>query len=931
MKKSWIVDTIIGLFITLLVVGLAYWKTPFTESLENKLYDLRLKYSPKAAVSDQIILVAIDEQSIASVGRWPWPRSYVAQMIDAIAAGEPKVIGVNILYVEPDQNQGLTAVRQLKETYVTTLMENQPLIEKALKTKDKKKQTANEMLLQPFTDFIELLSQSEVELDNDAKLAQTLTETPNLVLPIFFSVDKPLAEEPDDSKESLKNYQIVQAEEDPQVKSDSVFTGYTPLLPLPEFSQNVAGMGHSNIFPDLDGSVRRDALFVSYKGQYFPSLSLEMSRVAMGLKLADVKIKLGQELVLGPNRIPLDRDNRLLINYSGPWNTIKMVSAVDILAEKVPAEAFKGKIVLIGTMATGIGTLFVVPVEATYPANGILVNVIQNIMGQNYISRPIWAPKMELAVLGIIGLLVIALLPHLKAKWGALVTVLVLAAIIGPGIYLFTVKRMWIKIFYSVSLMGLAYVVVTVRRFFFTERRKELVEAESIETNKMLGLSFQGQGMLDMAFEKFRKCPVDNAMKELLYNLALDFERKRQFGKAVAIYEHISKVDAGYKDIKDRQKNAKTASEGGIVTGLGGPSKKEGTIVMEGASVKPTLGRYEIEKELGRGAMGIVYLGKDPKINRQVAIKTVKFDDDVDEATAKEIKARFFREAESAGTLNHPNIIRIYDAGEDNEISYIAMELLDGEDLKKYGEKANLLPVNQVLEYVALVADGLDYAHANGVVHRDIKPANIMRLKDGTLRITDFGIARITASSKTQTGTVMGTPSYMSPEQVAGKKVDGRADLFSLGVMLYEMLTGEKPFEGDSLATLLFRISGEQHPDPTLKANDRVTRGMKMIIDKALMKTPEQRYQRGRDFAGDLREIIKNANAIPSIAGADAPAPTAPATPSASYSETLPLTAATTPVPPPPASKPAPSSTDTVRMPPAPKEPESPDSTLKIK
>ncbi|MCX5788991.1 MAG: serine/threonine-protein kinase [Elusimicrobia bacterium] len=204
---------------------------------------------------------------------------------------------------------------------------------------------------------------------------------------------------------------------------------------------------------------------------------------------------------------------------------------------------------------------------------------------------------------------------------------------------------------------------------------------------------------------------------------------------------------------------------------------------------KRTLGRYVIEKELGRGGMGVVYLGRDPRVNRFVAIKTIELEGGEDAAAVKEGRERFFREAESAGTLNHPNIVRIYDAGEEKGVAYIAMELLEGEDLLRFARKGALLPPPVAMEYVALVADALDYAHQQGIVHRDIKPANIMRLRDGTVRVADFGIAHVTTASKTGSGKVIGTPSYMSPEQVAGRKVDGRSDLFSLGIALFELLT----------------------------------------------------------------------------------------------------------------------------------------------
>ena len=346
------------------------------------------------------------------------------------------------------------------------------------------------------------------------------------------------------------------------------------------------------------------------------------------------------------------------------------------------------------------------------------------------------------------------------------------------------------------------------------EKKKELIEVSAIETNKMLGLSFQGQGMLDLSFEKFRNCPVDDTMKELLYNLALDFERKRQFNKAVAVYGHIAAKEPGYKDIQDKIKMLTKASDGAVFGGSIGKTG-ESTMLVAGSSTIPTLGRYEITKELGKGAMGIVYLGRDPKINRTVAIKTLRFEEGTQEGILKEMKERFFREAQAAGNLSHPNIVKIYDAGEEQDIAYMAMELLKGDDLKKWASKDNLLPVEKALEYMATSAEALDYAHKNGVIHRDIKPANIMLLEDGTLRVADFGIARIQASSKTATGTVLGTPYYMSPEQIAGKKVDGRADLFSLGVTMYELLTGERPWKGgEAVGTLFFQISSDPCPDP---------------------------------------------------------------------------------------------------------------------
>ena len=268
-----------------------------------------------------------------------------------------------------------------------------------------------------------------------------------------------------------------------------------------------------------------------------------------------------------------------------------------------------------------------------------------------------------------------------------------------------------------------------------------------------------------------------------------------------------------------------------------------------------TLGRYKVLKELGRGAMGVVYLGKDPTIQRFVAIKTMRLDEADDAGKAEEAKARFFREAESTGRLAHPNIVTIYDAGEEHDLGYIAMELLDGTPLREWSRKPNLMPVDRLLSVLATVADALDYAHQQGVIHRDIKPANIMVTKDQTVKVMDFGIAKMASSAKTQTNVVLGTPAYMSPEQIAGKKVDGRSDIFSLGVVLFEMLAGRPPFTADNLSALLFAIAHNPHQSITVVRPD-LPPSLKRVLDQALQKDPALRFRRAGEFAQALRTCL---------------------------------------------------------------------------
>lgn len=263
------------------------------------------------------------------------------------------------------------------------------------------------------------------------------------------------------------------------------------------------------------------------------------------------------------------------------------------------------------------------------------------------------------------------------------------------------------------------------------------------------------------------------------------------------------------------------------------------------------LGRYEVLGELGQGAMGVVYKARDPLIDRIVAIKTINLGLALDEK--EEYESRFYQEAKAAGRLSHPNIVTIYDVGKNGDVAYIAMEFLQGRELRDIMNEDGLLPITQVLDIAAQVALGLDYAHEHDIVHRDVKPSNVMVVRDGHVKITDFGIARMASSAvQTQTGMVLGSPKYMSPEQVTGKTIDRRSDVFSLGVMLYEMLTGQAPFNGDNVNAIMYQTLNAI-PAPPNSLNPAVPEMVNFIVAKALAKKMEDRYQNAKDLAVDLR------------------------------------------------------------------------------
>jgi serine/threonine protein kinase len=266
------------------------------------------------------------------------------------------------------------------------------------------------------------------------------------------------------------------------------------------------------------------------------------------------------------------------------------------------------------------------------------------------------------------------------------------------------------------------------------------------------------------------------------------------------------------------------------------------------------IGRYKILGELGRGAMGVVYKAEDPNLDRVVALKTIILDKDAEGRA--EYHKRFFLEAKAAGKLTHPNLVTVYDFGEVDDVAYLAMELLEGTDLRKRVQEGPAIPAAEAVEIALQVAEGLAFAHKRGIVHRDIKPANIMLLERGPAKITDFGLARMrVADHKTSTGIVLGTPRYMSPEQISGQPVDQRSDIFSLGIVLWEMLTGRRLFSGTEMAQVSHSITFDEHEPPT-RVNPDLPAMLDFVVARALKKDPAVRYQDASELAADLRTCL---------------------------------------------------------------------------
>lgn len=471
----------------------------------------------------------------------------------------------------------------------------------------------------------------------------------------------------------------------------------------------------------------------------------------------------------------------------------------------------------------------------------------KRILDDPFMAQPRFSRYAELGLLLFLGGGMSFLSPRLSESKRLYLFGALLVISLGIAVCTAVTLHSWLRTAPIITTVAAIYLAIT----FYRASAFETVTQENFQANKALGLELQRQGYLDQAFERFRGCRFDQETRELLYRLGLEYEERGVAGKALMVYELIKEKDAW--DVQDRIKRIKSdklpdASPEQL------PNRQVG-FSESLVQARKMIGRYQIMEKLGKGTMSVVFKGLDPKINRPVAIKIIRFSDEFDEDMIKEIRERFVREVEIAGRLSHPGIVTVYDVGEDQDLTYMAMEYLEGENLTPYCSKENKLPLTKVLDLVAKVSDALDYAHQNGVIHRDIKPANIMLLKNGGIKITDFGIAKGISSIRTKTGVILGTPNYMSPEQIMGHKIDARTDIFSLGVLFFQLLTGQLPFHGGNLSELLYHITQAPHPS-VRQIESRIPKACDQIIDKALAKSPKDRFKSAGQMSRYLSMLI---------------------------------------------------------------------------
>ena len=831
-KPIWKARWLPGLVVTLLCL-LAAGSEPLSR-LDWAAYDLSVGFASGRPVDDNVVVIGVDEASLQQLGPWPWPRDRFAQLVAQLHSARAAVIALAIPFDSAENLHGLDYLRHLQHDY------------------------GDEARVR------EVLARAEAGLDSDGALGRAARKAGNVVfgMPYRFSASSRNDQLPP-LDESVSAFALRDVAANRPAWFDfvpSVLTARTTAAdrlypPVAAIAAGAAGIGHLNGYPMAGGSLRAAPLVLQYGDRFFPSFCLLVAAHSLKLDRTHLTAAPGRGVQLDGSTFHTDPAMQAYPRYyrgrdgKSPFTTY---SFADVYGKQVSAAEFRGKIVLIGLTVPSLVEMVDTPIGETMAPVVASAHVVSSLLNNDLFSVPEWAVWAQIAVLLVVGLYLMFVLPRFRFGTGLALSMVLLFLLANAHFMLMASQSLWLPLMAPTVALIAGVIVLALRRVL--DERSMQLRGELDQAHRNLGQMLQSQGQFDPAFEKFRRCVVDDGLLEMLYNLGLDFERKRQFNRAVGVFNYILEHSPSFRDSRDRirlnqEMEKMTALGKGFAANTGG-----GTLAMSYDKLqKPMLGRYQVEREIGRGAMGMVYLGRDPRIGRTVAIKTMALSQEFDEEQLADVKARFYREAETAGRLNHPNIVTVYDVGEEQDLSYIAMDFLQGKPLSAWCRPENLLPAEKIFDIIIKVAEALDYAHKQQVVHRDIKPANIMYdEKSGVVKVTDFGVACLVDSSKTKTGTVLGSPSYMSPEQLAGKKVDGRSDLFSLGVTFFQLLTGELPFVADSLASLMYKIANEKHVDVRILRPDLPT-CVSTIVNRALYKDIEKRVQSGHHLANALR------------------------------------------------------------------------------
>ncbi len=819
---------ILYLLITIFIVILYANGVGPLDSLQRSISDFLCRVTAPDSHDAKVVMVSIDAKAQDEFGQWPWNRDRLADLAAATAAGEPKVLVLNTeLFEDAAQDTaGYTEVLAGQLSWIKNTV-----------------------------------------LPYDIALATyrtSLTSNPKYLFNNAMVIDNPIG----------------------LMAENSSLLARKVFLPAEKLLATRSYLGFNYESPDDDRTLRRTPLIVNYEGFYYPSMALVATGLFLNVPPEMITVHEGESIELGAARtIPIDERSNLFLTFAD-GNPFTQYSAADVLSDTFDRSRFKDRLVFISVDDPSREERFRTPVSEQIQASVVKATAIANIVDQRFTIERTGTPMIDMLVLFGLGGLCAFILPRVSLLYRLVILAGGLVVLANVNYLLLTSANV---LFNSVYL-GLQLILFMVASPLLdsvwiageTPARRPTSKKPSrmVETRDTVSHGDSGRVRV---IESGSSDPLNVATS------AVDFGDKQS---SYDDYQMLQLDGSGDKpSLSDSQRHGATSaaamhddtppglrdsdkigtssdqiripesvdglSESGGVERSGNMTDSQKVELQHRAPDVKNLGRYQVTGILGKGAMGLVYKGIDPAINRPVALKTIRLDFVNDPEEMTELKERLHREAQAAGKLSHPNIVTVYDVGSEGPLQYIAMEYLEGVTLEDLIKKKTRFNYRIIAQIIMQICNALDYAHEQGIVHRDIKPANIMILSDYRVKVMDYGIARIDSNSMTKTGIAMGTPNYISPEQLKGMAIDRRADLFSLGVVIYEMLLGRRPFKGENITSLIYSIMNHEPQKPS-DVNPHVPLLFDHIIAKALKKDPVARYQRASELANDMKDFVES-------------------------------------------------------------------------
>jgi serine/threonine-protein kinase len=815
------------------LAGLLHATTDLALLPQQWLFDRAITSRMAPAPVAEVALVMIDETSQARYGRAPWSRDLHARLIDRLA--QASVVVETEPFIGHESERALAELQHLHATI------------------------AADPVLAKYPELPAMLERSELNLDGDARLAASMERHQRTLLSLA-------------ALPGLSSNATFPTPKSPAPGARTP-TG-APLAapwPLPLLRDAAAGVGHSEIQPDSDDVLRRHALQRQVGTWRVSSLAVLAAGLHRGLTPAQIDTALQSSPPrLGGRTLSVDALGQLAPLWSpgtAAHSGIVTVSAQDVLDNPAAAARLQGRIVIISHDDTGMTARQVRLPDghSIHPAEA-LARVTSALVSGRWVQQPSWARWLPWLLLAGMAGLVLRIVPRVTRSAAlALSAAAGLVLLIVPHVLLGQ-ARIWVPL--TLPMFGLlgAWTGLHLHEHWLRRNTRHgaappvLINAPMADT---VITTFDVMPLEPRTTPKPAHAPAAPRLLPDEEDDGPDTELPEGFGEETQAMD-MAELDRAYEKTRPIPRDPQDfGDDEAAARALEKTQPLSRDEVLAGAaltapdahSALPRLGPYRLDRELGRGAMGRVYLAHDTETGQEVAVKTLALAREFDGYALQEARQRFHREAEAARRLQHPDIVRVLRTGEAHGIAYIAMERLTGHDLSQHLRAGSLLPMVTVVAIATRVATALAHAHALGVVHRDIKPANVMiDLARGQVKVTDFGIARISGASRTRTGLILGSPSYMSPEQIAGRQADGRSDLYSLGVLVFHMLTGDLPLSGHTMTELIGAIANQPAPD-VRSLRPSVPEALADVLGILLDKRPELRYPDGLELATDLHLI----------------------------------------------------------------------------